>query len=161
MTLDAFEVPELKRRLACMVYEALLLFGVLFVAGWLFDILAQNRHIMALRYLRQAWFFVTIGSYFIYFWSHSGQTLAMKTWRIILTTIGQAQVPLKKAIIRYLFAWMLFLPAMILAYALELKPWASIGVVVIGMALWALTILTDKNRQFLHDRIASTQLISV
>jgi len=142
-----------------MVYEAMLLFGVVFIAGWLFDTLTQSRHALTLRHARQFWLFLVLGAYFIFFWHRSGQTLAMKTWRIKLVTPDAVQIPITKAITRYLLAWMWFLPAMTLDYALDLKGWASIGVIAVGMALWTMTIRLNKDRQFLHDQLAGTRLI--
>jgi uncharacterized RDD family membrane protein YckC len=142
-----------------MVYEAMLLFGVVFIAGWLFDTLTQSRHALMLRHARQFWLFLVLGAYFVFFWYRSGQTLAMKTWRIKVVAPGAARLPLTRAIVRFLLAWMWFLPAMALDFALGLKGWTSVGVVAAGMILWAMTILLDKDRQFLHDRIAGTRLI--
>lgn len=153
--------PPLKRRLASMLYEAMLLFGVLFISGWLFDTLTQSRHALMLRHGRQVLLFLVLGLYFVFFWHRSGQTLAMKTWRIRLVARDETQVSWVRAVMRYLLAWMWFLPALSLDYALDLKGWASINVLVIGMIIWALTILLNKNRQFLHDRLAGTRLIVV
>lgn len=143
-----------------MLYEALLLFGVVFVAGWLFDTLTQSRHALTLRHARQFWLFLILGAYFVFFWCRSGQTLAMKTWHIKLVAPGLAKLPVYKAVVRYLLAWMWFLPAMALDYLFELKNWSSIGVIAIGMILWAATILLNKERQFLHDRLAGTRLVN-
>jgi uncharacterized RDD family membrane protein YckC len=143
-----------------MLYEALLLFGVVFVAGWLFDTLTQSRHALTLRHTRQFWLFLVLGVYFVFFWCRSGQTLAMKTWHIKLIAGDLSQLPVSKAVARYLLAWLWFLPAMALASLFELKNWASIVVIVIGMVVWAATILLDKERQFLHDRLAGTRLIN-
>lgn len=143
-----------------MAYEALLLFGIVFVAGWLFDTLTQSRHALMLRHARQFWLFVVLGVYFIFFWTHSGQTLAMKTWRIRLVAVEKMRVPLYRALIRYLLAWMWFLPAMAIDYAFGLKGWSSIGIIIIGMVTWAALSRTDKNGQFLHDRLAGTRLMA-
>ena len=143
-----------------MLYEALLLFGVLFVADLLFEALAQSRHALNLRHARQFWLFGVAGAYFVFFWCRSGQTLAMKTWRIRLVAPGSATLPLNKAILRYLLAWMWFLPAMALDYLFELKSWPSLGLIAIGMLAWGATIMLNKERQFLHDQLAGTRLIN-
>lgn len=142
-----------------MLYEALLLFGVVFVAGWLFDTLTQSRHALTLRHARQFWLFLVMGAYFVFFWCRSGQTLAMKTWHIKLVAPGMANIPVYKAVVRYLLAWMWFVPAMALDYFLELKNWYSIGLIAIGMMAWASTIFLNKERQFLHDRLSGTALV--
>jgi uncharacterized RDD family membrane protein YckC len=143
-----------------MLYEALLLFGVVFVADLLFETLAQSRHELSLRHARQVWLFVVAGAYFVFFWCRSGQTLAMKTWRIRLVAPGSVTLPLNKAILRYLLAWMWFLPAIALDYLFELKSWPSLGLIAIGMLAWAATIMLNKERQFLHDQLAGTRLIN-
>lgn len=142
-----------------MLYEALLLFGVVFFAGWIFDTTTQSRHALMLRHARQLWLFMALGLYFVYFWHRSGQTLAMKTWRIKLVNKTGERISAFRAIGRYVLAWMWFLPALALDALLGWKNWSSIGLLVAGMVLWALTILLDKDRQFLHDRLAGTRLI--
>jgi uncharacterized RDD family membrane protein YckC len=158
--LNSTATPSLKRRLVCMVYEAMLLFGVVFIAGWLFDTLTQSRHALYLRSARQLWLFLVLGAYFVYFWCHGGQTLAMKTWRIKLAVPGHDRISQRQAIARYLLAWLWFLPAMALDYVLGLTGWASIAVILAGIGLWAMTALFDNDRQFLHDRLAGTRLVS-
>lgn len=144
-----------------MVYEAMLLFAVAFVAGLIFDIWTQSRHALTLRHARELWLFLVMGAYFVFFWSRSGQTLAMKTWSIRVVDMNQAQLPVVKAIVRYCLAWMWFLPGLALAYQFDLKSWSSIVIVCLGMAAWALTAVFDKDKQFLHDRLAKTRLINV
>jgi uncharacterized RDD family membrane protein YckC len=161
--LDATQIPQLKRRLICLIYEAMLVFGVLFMAILAFKLCLTFVHSQLLdsRLALQFWLFLVLGVYFVFFWRHGGQTLAMKTWRIQLVAPGWAQLPLHKAIARYLLAWMWFLPAMALNNALGLKGWSTIGIFFSGMGLWALTALFDKERQFLHDRLVGTRLINV
>lgn len=142
-----------------MLYEALLLFGVVFITSWLFDTLTQSRHALMLRHARQVLLFVVLGIYFVYFWMRSGQTLAMKTWRIQLVAPGLQKLPVTRAIARYLMAWMWFLPAMVLAFAFGLKGWISVLMIMANMILWAAAILLDPQRQFLHDRLAGTRLV--
>lgn len=143
-----------------MVYEAMLLFGVVFIAGWVFDTLSQSRHAMTLRHARQFWLFLVVGAYFVFFWHRGGQTLAMKTWHIKLIVPKNENVPIMKAIMRYLLAWVWFLPAMAIDYALGLKGWSSIGLLAAGMIIWAITAFLDKDHQFLHDRLLGTYLIN-
>ena len=152
--------PSVKRRLACMLYESLLLFGVIFAADWLLDTLTQSRHALALRHTRQAWLFVVIGAYFVFFWCRSGQTLAMKTWHLKICAPGEARLPLRRAVLRYCLAWMWFLPAMAIDAAFGLRGWPSIVVILIGMCAWMATTRFDPRRQFLHDRLAGTRVVN-
>jgi uncharacterized RDD family membrane protein YckC len=84
-----------------MLYESMLLFGVLFIAGYFFDTLTQSRHALYLREARQWWFFAVLGLYFVWFWRHGGQTLAMKTWHIRLVKENGERVGLTQALLRY------------------------------------------------------------
>jgi uncharacterized RDD family membrane protein YckC len=143
-----------------MAYETILVFSVAFIAVLLFDVLTQKWPVTYLQNARQIWLFLVLGLYFVYFWCHGGQTLAMKTWRIKLTAPGHDRVPQRQAILRYLLAWLWFLPAIMLHYVLGLTIGASIGVILAGIGLWAMTALFDKDRQFLHDRLAGTRLVS-
>ncbi|MFZ6639737.1 RDD family protein [Undibacterium sp. TC4M20W] len=153
--------PAIRRRLICMVYEAMLLFGIVFVSGFIFDVITQSRHALTLRHTRQFWLFLVIGAYFVFCWSRSGQTLAMQTWRIKVVDLDGGKLPVVKAIVRYCLAWMWFLPAMALDHQLGLKEWQMAGVVIAGMLAWAYTARFDKQGQFLHDRLAKTRLIHI
>jgi len=144
-----------------MLYESMLLFGVVFVSGWLFATLLEQRHALYLRNVLQDWLFVVIGVYFVWFWTHSGQTLAMKTWRIRLVTTDGNAIGFKRAVGRYFLAWMWILPGLAAAWASGAKAWMLILIPAVNIVLWTLTAFLDPNRQFLHDRIAGTRVISM
>ena len=95
--------PSLLRRMACWLYEGLLLFGVLFISGYLFSTLSQSRHALDNRHGLQAFLFLVIGIYFTWF-GHKGQTLAMKTWHMrVVDAHGQALTQ-KRAFLRYVLS---------------------------------------------------------
>lgn len=142
-----------------MFYETMLLFGVVFIAVWLFSTLLQQRHALYLRGALQEWLFLVVGIYFVWFWSHGGQTLAMKTWRIRLVTSDGKPVKIVRAIGRYLLAWCWFMPGLALAWILGAKTWMMVLIPLANMVIWALTIYLDPHRQFLHDRLAGTRLV--
>jgi uncharacterized RDD family membrane protein YckC len=97
-------VPSLKRRMACWLYEGLLMFGVVFIAGYLFGTLSQTRHALNNRHALQAFLFLIFGIYFAWFWA-KGQTLAMKTWNIrVVSTSGQP-ITQMRALARYVLSW--------------------------------------------------------
>lgn len=153
--------PSLKRRMASMLYEAMLMFGVLFISGLLFSTLLEQRHALYMRTMLQDWLFLVIGLYFVWFWTHSGQTLAMKTWRIRLVTSDGREVKAKRAIARYLLAWLWILPGLAAAWALDAKNWMLAVIPAMNILLWALSVYLDPQRQFLHDRIAGTRIVGV
>lgn len=150
--------PKLRRRLACWLYEGMLLFAVVFVAGYLFSSLSQTRHALDNRHAHQAFVFVVLGIYFTWLWA-KGQTLAMKTWRIkVVDTRGQ---PLTQghAFVRYLWSWLWFVPPLLVAWLFGLTG-AETGVLVVGWVLvWALLSRFHPQRQYLHDVLAGTRLV--
>ena len=149
----------LKNRLLCMVYEAMLLFGVLFIATWLFSTLLQQRHALYLRDALQDWLFVVLGLYFGWFWPHGGKTLAMKTWRIrVVSRDGQA-LRWPRALLRYGLAWGWLLPGLALARVIDAQGWMLLLLPALNLVLWAMAALLDRDRQFLHDRLAGTRIV--
>jgi len=139
MTDKAIASPSasLRTRLASMIYELLLVVAVVFIASFVFIRLtgdAQNgwKHIAFQFFLLGVLF-----AYFSTFWLRSGQTLAMKTWRIKLVDRAGKLITLRRAALRF-----------VLALA---------GLTLFGVSiLWA---FFDADRQFLHDRLAKTRLI--
>ncbi|MGV3743028.1 MAG: RDD family protein [Burkholderiaceae bacterium] len=157
--MDSFITPSLKRRITSMLYEGILLFGVIFVAALVFAVLMQQRHALQFRFTLEVVLFLVIGLYFSWCWTHGGQTLPMKTWRIKLVAKGGQPLGLGQAMFRYVLAWMWLLPGLAAAWLLDAKGWLSIALVFANILLWALASYLDPNRQFLHDRIAGTRLV--
>lgn len=157
---DSRTTPSRLRRFACMMYEGVLLFGVVFLAGYLFDTLTQSRHALALRHARQAWLFLVIGAYFVLCWRRRGQTLPMKTWRIRL--VGRDGQPPATAVLalRYALAWLPVLAAAwLVSLASALTGWASMDLFIVA-APFAIFVWSwvDPEGQFLHDRLLGTRL---
>lgn len=154
--------PGLWRRLACFVYEGVLLFGVLMIAGYFYSTLTQQRHALQGRHGLQAFLFVVLGVYFAWFWSHGGQTVAMKAWRIRLVDRDGRRVSEGRAMVRYLLSWLWFLPALLVAYLLA-RPAAGTTFVAlaIGVVAWSLLSWLNPSRQFVHDLLAGTRLVAV
>jgi len=144
-----------------MLYEAVLLFGVLFISDWLFSTLLQQRHALQFRQAGQIWLFLVLCLYFVWFWTHGGQTLAMKTWRIRAVNCSGGAIGPGRAIGRYLLAWLWILPGLALTWSLGAKTWALILIPLANMFLWAVSVYLDPSRQFLHDRIAGTRIVSI
>jgi uncharacterized RDD family membrane protein YckC len=152
--------PGLWRRLACFVYEGVLLFGVLMISGYLFSSLTQQRHALQGRAGLQAFLFVVLGIYFVYFWSHGGQTVAMKAWNIRVVDARGAPVSQPRALARYLLAWLWFLPALVTLRLADLHGAGAfvtlLGVNVLGYALLS---RLHPQRQFWHDAVGGTRLV--
>ena len=153
--------PAIRRRLFAMLYEFFLLLSVLILAVALYLLVTLNSQHPVVEAGRSVFVLLVTAAYFIYCWTNSGHTLAMKTWRIKVVKLGYARVPFKAAALRFLFAWGWFLPALLVVWTLGLRGKAMAVAFAVGIAAWALTAFLDKDRQFLHDRLAGTRLIAL
>jgi uncharacterized RDD family membrane protein YckC len=144
----------------CWVYEGILLFGVVFLAGYLFGTLSQTRNAMDNRHPLQAFLFVVFGIYFVWFWN-KGQTLAMKTWNIRMVTRRGGAVSQTQALGRYVSAWVWFIPPLVAVSPFQLGG-GEIGVIFVGwIAVWATLTRFRRDGQFLHDVWCGTRLVSI
>jgi len=151
--------PGLARRMACWLYEGMLLFGVIFISGYLFSTLSQTRHALDNRPGMQAFLFLILGIYFTWFW-HRGQTLAMKTWHIRVVDRQGRSITQGRALVRYLASWLWFAPPLVVTWPLDL-PAPEVLVLTLGwVAVWAVLSRFHPERQFWHDAIAGTRLIT-
>ncbi|MBD3894011.1 MAG: RDD family protein [Hydrogenophaga sp.] len=154
------------RRMACWLYEGLLLFGVLFAAGcvlllagfllaqWIPNVEAALEN----RPLLMAYLFAVLGLYFTWFWA-KGQTLAMKTWDIRVVDRNGRRLRPAHALLRYLLAWLWLLPPLGLGSALQLHSLDVVALTLAWIVVWALLARLHPQRQFLHDALAGTQLV--
>lgn len=128
----------LRLRLMSLVYEGMLLFAVLFVTSYLFLSVARDAQSGWPHALFQIYLLSVCGVYFVFCWTRTGQTLPMKTWRMRVVTADGGSLSVGRAFRRYIFA----IPGMLSGISL----------------LWA---PFDKDRQFLHDRLAGTRIVRV
>jgi uncharacterized RDD family membrane protein YckC len=156
----AAAAPSLRRRMACFVYEGVLLFGVVMIAGYLYSSLTQQRHALVGLHGLQAFLFVVLGIYFVWFWSNGGQTVAMKTWHVRVLTADGRPLSQWRALARYFLSWLWFLPALASAHFVGLGA-AAIGAVLFsGVVVYAALSRFHPQRQFVHDMLCGTRLVS-
>jgi uncharacterized RDD family membrane protein YckC len=142
-TLDLTQAlaPGLFRRLAAMFYDSLLLLGVLMAATALAMLVVgegPNRQIESDNQLIFRIYLLVIGiAFFIWFWTHGGQTLGMRVWRIRLLRMDGTGLSIKDGLVRCLAA---------------LLSTACLG---LGF-LW---ILVDKEKLAWHDRLSGTRMV--
>jgi uncharacterized RDD family membrane protein YckC len=152
--------PSLRRRLACFVYEGVLLFGVVMIAGYLYGSLTQQRNALSGRHGLQAFIFLALALYFVWFWSHGGQTVAMKTWRIRLVSADGSPVSQPRALARYVLSWLWFLPALVALWLSGQHSAAAIfGSIAAGVIAYALLAFLHPQRQYWHDAVCRTRLV--
>ena len=151
--------PSLRRRMACWTYEGMLLFGVLFIFGYLFSTLSQSKHALDNRHGLQAFLFLIVGIYFTWF-GHKGQTLAMKTWHIRVVDRSGKALSQQRALCRYILSWVWFLPPLAALAPFGLSAGESTVLFIGWVLVWALLSRFHPQRQFWHDALAGTRLIS-
>ncbi|MCS3902171.1 putative RDD family membrane protein YckC [Methylohalomonas lacus] len=132
---DRASLKMLARQLAAMVYDGLLLVGVLFVASLPVTLLSGG----AIPAGAPAFQLYLLGIIFLYLawqWTRGGQTLGMKAWRLRLVSNDANGLNWARALLRFLAA-LLSLAACGLGYA------------------W---LLVDRERLTWHDRLSATRL---
>ncbi|MBX3618397.1 MAG: RDD family protein [Rhizobacter sp.] len=156
------KAPGLLRRMASLLYEGLLLFGIGLIPGALGALLvAMIGPESAAHDSRalQAVTFLIYGAYFTWFWSRRGQTLPMQTWHIRVVSSDGAPLSLQQAAGRFIAACLWVAPAATLAAVNHWDRWQALGAVGVGIVVYALSSLLHPQHQFWHDAICGTRLI--
>jgi uncharacterized RDD family membrane protein YckC len=136
------QTPGLLRRLAAMLYDLLLVAAVVVFAAFVYTFAAQALFDADLtrgpaRLLFQLYLLATVVAYYLYFWTAGRQTLAMRTWRILLLNADGSPLRLSDALRRLGFA------------VLTLSP--------LGLGLW--WVLFDPDNLSWYDRLAGTRTL--
>ncbi|MEQ1776262.1 MAG: RDD family protein [Burkholderiales bacterium] len=129
---------SLKRRLLSLIYESLILAALLLFGALPVVILTREWDHAVARAALQIWLLGLCGLYYVWQWARVGQTLPMKTWRLQLLSHDGSPVTVARAMLRYVLAL------------------GSTALLGMGF-LWA---LIDRDRHFLHDRLAGTRIIN-
>ena len=158
IAIQSLQAPALMRRMACWLYEGMLMFGVVFIAGYLFSTLSQTHNALDNRHGMQAFLFVVFGIYFAWFW-HKGQTLAMKTWHIRIVDRNGRALTQGRALVRYVLSWLWFLPPLVLTRPFRLSVAEDCLLLAGWIAIWAVLSRFHPQQQFWHDALAGTRLI--
>lgn len=126
------------RRVGAMLYDALLVTALLFLATLPFIAIRGGKPVEANENLvYQFVLVVVIFGFFVGFWTRSGRTLGMQSWRLQLETRDGSQPTFAVATLRFFAALLSWLPA-------------GIGF------LWQ---LVDKEKLTWHDRISKTRIV--
>jgi uncharacterized RDD family membrane protein YckC len=140
------QVASLPRRLGAMLYDGVLLLGLVMLAITLlivpYDLLAARPYPhqdILCRTLMQLYLVAVVAGFYVYFWTHGGQTLGMRTWR--LRAVRDDGSPLNRA------------------DALRRLGWATLSLLPAGLGLW--WSLFDRERLAWHDRQSRTRLVIV
>ena len=154
--------PSIKRRVASLAYEAMLLLALLFIAAFPVAGLKGAALVGAPHFIFQAYLLCVTAAYFTWFWRHGGQTLAMKTWRFRVVNVDGNKLNFARALIRFFVALLFYGPACVGLMLLFFPERVSRVITMWAFLPMAATILWarfDLDRQFLHDRMAATRLV--
>lgn len=137
------------RRLAAMMYDWVLLLAVILVAVSLFTVVAdlllgreeggQVLEIPWVKWLYQLYLVVVAAGFYLWFWTHGGQTLGMKVWKLRLVDNDGQPIGTAAGIKRLFFALLSCLPA--------------------GIGLW--WMLFNSEKLALYDRWSATRLVQI
>ncbi len=165
--LNTLPAPQFWRRVACALYEQLVLLGVIAFTflipnlglGVIFSISLPN-------WLTFLYLYAVLGLYFVWYWTKSGQTLAMQTWRIRMIGLGGYKLTYRQAIWRYFLGSLWVVPCVLLQWLFELEKWQIIEMLfAVALFLWPLSVYLDRVspplRQSLPDRLGRTRLVEL
>ncbi|WP_445371788.1 RDD family protein [Methylomonas sp. HW2-6] len=129
--------PGFLRRMGAVIYDALLLLAVLFLATALALPFNGGEAFAASQVLYPIYLLAVSFAFYGWFWTHGGQTLGLKAWKIKVVSANAQPVGWPQATLRFFSA---------------LLSWACLG---LGF-LWC---LFDKDRQAWHDRLSKTRVV--
>ena len=136
MTTAAYPAP-LWRRLAAATYDTLLLAGIWLSATFIAWLIGHmfGEELLPPTFMRAYWFVITFG-FFGWFWTHGGQTLGMRAWRLQLRRSDGGPLHWATAMLRF---------------ATAIPSW----LLVLGV-LWC---VVDRQRRSWYDIVAGTEII--
>jgi len=129
--------PGLLRRLASIFYDSLLLIAILFIMGGVGIAMNGGEAIPSDNLVFRTILLLTIALFFLWFWTHGGQTLGMRAWRLRLVTDTGAPPGYRAALLRLLSGFVSWLP----------------------LGLGHLWVLVDPEHLAWHDRLSGTRLV--
>lgn len=165
--LNALPSPQFWRRVSCCLYEQLVLLGVI-----AFTFLLPNLGLGILfgvslpSWLTFLYLYSVLGLYFVWYWTKSGQTLAMQTWRIRMIGANGLHLNRRQAIWRYVYGSLWILPCILLQWIFHLEKWQIIEMLfAVALFIWPLSTFLDRRkpleRQSLPDRMAGSRLVEL
>lgn len=136
-----------------IVYECIVLFGVLWFFDYAFSALTRFQGEPGLlRSAFQLFQVLVLGAYFAGFWASGRRSLPMKTMSLQVVTLNGGPLDLGRAVLRYLAALaLLFIPLALAHYV----HWSAICLITVPF-LWP---LIEADRQTLYDKLSGTRLV--
>ncbi len=162
------QAPVIKRLLA-IFYDSFLLIAVLFLAMALLLLILGGYQSQAGNPLMTAYLLVISYVFFGWFWTHGGQTLGMRAWKLRVQQGNGDPVSWMQAALRFITAlpaWIVLLIGISLVAGIPLHshPWLQTLellpgwlILIIGIA-W---LLFDQWPNGWRDRVSGTQVIKL
>jgi len=151
----------LTRRLLAFFYDVLLLLGVLFAVSACAVAINKGEAVTHPAYYLSL--ILTAFVFFGWFWTHGGQTLGMRTWKIKITSDHSNKVSWKQAAIRFISVLVVLIPTMVgLIWWFSdttMRPAAVLAMLPVMFGL--IWLLFDQQRLAWHDKLSKTRLISL
>ena len=165
--LNVLPAPQFWRRVSCTLYEQLVLLGVIALTFLVPNLaLGILLGISLPSWLTFLYLYAVLGAYFVWYWTKSGQTLAMQTWRVRIINQNGNALDRRQAFWRYVYGSLWIFPCILLQAVLQLQKWQIIEMLfTVALFIWPLSIYLDRTnpltRQSLPDRFAGTKLIEL
>ncbi|MBU3630128.1 RDD family protein [Polynucleobacter sp. AP-Melu-500A-A1] len=165
--LNVLPSPHFWRRVSCSLYEQLVLLGVIAFTFLLPNLgLGILFNISLPSWLTFIYLYAVLAMYFVWYWTKSGQTLAMQTWRIRMIGQNGYKLTKRQALWRYVFGSLWIMPCVLLQFIFHLEKWQIIEMLfTVALFLWPLSIYLDRRipieRQGVPDRFAGTRLVEL
>ena len=143
------------RRMMCIAYECILLFGVLFFFGYGFSALVQFKGAPGpLRWAFQGFVFLVLAAYFTWSWSEGRRTLPMKTMMVSVVTDEGSPLRRGQAFLRFFAAFAM----LVIAAAAGSFVHGALWLLILVPFLWA---LVDRDHRTLYDLATGTRLVHI
>ncbi len=165
--LSVLPSPQFWRRVSCCMYEQLVLLGVIALTFLLPNLALGVLFGVSLpSWLSFLYLYAVLGIYFVWYWTKSGQTLAMQTWRIRMIDQRGYTLKRRQALWRYFYGSLWIIPCVLLQWTFHLEKWQIIEMLfAVALFFWPLTIYLDRKdrlqRQSWADRFAGTRLVQL
>ncbi len=102
--------PSLFRILAVMFYDSMVLLSILFVASLMAVIINNGEAISQGNLFFIAYLITVSWLFYSWFWTHGGQTIGMRAWRVYLLSEQQNNVSWRQATLRFTAALLSWIP---------------------------------------------------
>ncbi|MGQ9659705.1 MAG: RDD family protein [Thermochromatium sp.] len=118
--LSQAQTPSILRRLGAFLYDGLLLISVLMIALGLvvvpYGVITGEELYQHHLLLERIYLLLVSGAFYVYFWTHGGQTLGMKAWRLKVIAQDGTPVSFDAAVKRFV--------------------WSIVSLIPLGLGLW-------------------------